>query len=349
MAKDRRFFDCVRIHAKSGNGGHGLAGFRKEKYVPFGGPDGGDGGKGGDVILKVSSDVSHLEKLFYKSIVSAENGQHGGKARKTGKNGRNKIIQIPCGTVVHQIQRKDLEDLSFSLKKQENEKSSVIADLVEEGEKFVLSRGGVGGKGNWRFKSSTNQAPQEHTLGEKGEEGIFLLELRQIADVGLVGFPNAGKSTLLSKVSEAKPKVASYPFTTLNPVIGILNFQDYKRCSIADIPGLIEGAYQNKGLGHQFLRHILRCRILLFVVDAGSEEQDPIESLEILRKEISHYQAQLSEYPWFIVASKMDLPKATKTLEHLTKRFPRQKIFPISAKEGKGLEELKSFLEEYFI
>ena len=346
MAKDKRFFDKVRIYAKAGDGGDGLASFRREKYVPFGGPDGGDGGDGGSVFLEVSSHISHLESFFYNSLLRAENAQDARKSRRKGKNGKDLILPIPAGTVIHQIIRKN-ESLANPLKKIEEESSEEITDLTEIGEKFLLAQGGKGGKGNWHFKSATNQAPKEFTFGEKGQERIYTLELRQIADVGLVGFPNAGKSTLLSALSLAKPKIASYPFTTLNPVVGVLNFQNYRRCVIADIPGLIEGAYQNKGLGHQFLRHILRCRLLLFVIDmAGTEGRHPVQDLEALRKEISLYNSQLSAYPWMIVANKMDCPKASKFLNEFRHRFKDIPIFPISAIKKEGISELKENLNQ---
>lgn len=221
-----------------------------------------------------------------------------------------------------------------------------IADLTENGQKFILCEGGKPGLGNWNFRSATNRTPTEHTLGTPGESGVFYLELRRIADAGLVGFPNAGKSTLLGKLSAAKPKVAAYPFTTLQPVVGVVEFGGYRRCTVADIPGLIEGAHENRGLGHEFLRHITRCRILLFVVDiAGSECRDPIEDLQILRREIREYDEELGRFPWFIVANKTDLDGAAENLERLRQRFPKVVILPISAETGEGLDDLRQLLD----
>jgi GTP-binding protein len=218
-----------------------------------------------------------------------------------------------------------------------------VCDLVEEGQEFVLLEGGKGGRGNFHFRSSTNQTPEEREWGTEGGEGIFYFELRRIADVGLVGFPNAGKSTLLGKISAKKPKVASYPFTTLTPQIGVVQLEGAKRCTFADIPGLIEGAHANRGLGHEFLRHITRCRILLFVVDiAGSETRDPIEDLEILRKEIKLYDEDLARFPWMVVANKMDLEGAPENLLAFKNRFPQIPVVPISASEEEGIEELKT-------
>ena len=225
-----------------------------------------------------------------------------------------------------------------------------IADLIADGQEFVLAKGGKGGKGNVHFKSSRNRAPVQYTDGEEGEQGYFLFELRTIADAGLVGYPNAGKSTLLTKISAARSKVAPYPFTTLHPVIGVVEFSDYHRATVADIPGLIEGAHRNVGLGHDFLRHITRCRILLFVVDvAGSENRNPIEDLQNLRREIDLYDRRLSQRPWFIIANKMDLAGAAENLEALRKRFRSIEVVPVSARDGEGMDELKRKLEQWLL
>jgi GTP-binding protein len=221
-----------------------------------------------------------------------------------------------------------------------------VVDLTRDGQEFVLCRGGGGGKGNVHFKSSRNRAPLQFTEGEEGEQGHFLLELRTIADAGLVGYPNAGKSTLLRKISAARPKVAPYPFTTLHPIIGVVEFPEYRRATIADIPGLIEGAHRGLGLGHEFLRHITRCRVLLFVVDvAGSEGRNPIEDLQNLRREIDLYDPRLSQRPWFVIANKMDLPGANENVKALRKKFPKIEIVAVSAEKGEGIGELKSKLE----
>lgn len=227
------------------------------------------------------------------------------------------------------------------------EELEMVADLTEQGESFAITRAGTGGKGNVHFKSATNQAPQEFTPGTPGDAGYFFLELRKIADAGTVGFPNAGKSTLLGAISGAKPKVASYPFTTLQPSVGVVEFSGFSRATVADIPGLIEGAHENVGLGHDFLRHIMRCRLLLFVVDiSGSEVRDPVEDLQTLRKEIGLYNEELAARPWLVVANKMDLEGAGQRLIELKSRFPRAEIIPVSAEQGDGIDELKARLGE---
>src|SRR4029077_7692676 len=226
----------------------------------------------------------------------------------------------------------------------------MLVDLTEPGQRFVLCKGGAGGKGNTHFKSSRNRVPRQFTEGEEGEEGDFLLELRMIADVGLVGYPNAGKSTLLGKLSAAHPKVASYPFTTLNPTVGVVEFDDYRRLTVADIPGLIEGAHRNVGLGHDFLRHIVRCKLLVFLLDiAGTEGRNPINDLQTLRRELDLYDPTLSRRPWLIAANKMDIPEAGDNLKALQQRFPDRKIVPISAAENEGIEALKGSFEQLLL
>jgi GTP-binding protein len=227
-----------------------------------------------------------------------------------------------------------------------SEESAIpVTDLARDGHEFVLCHGGAGGKGNVHFKSSRNRAPRQHTEGEEGEQGRFLLELRTIADAGLVGYPNAGKSTLLRKISAARPKVAAYPFTTLHPIVGVIEFPGYRRATVADIPGLIEGAHRGLGLGHEFLRHITRCRVLVFVVDgAGSEGRNPVEDLQNLRRELDLYDPPLSSRAWLVVANKMDLPGAKENLKVLQERFPKIQIFPISAAKGEGIDALKQAL-----
>src|SRR5207248_3707412 len=220
-----------------------------------------------------------------------------------------------------------------------------VVDLTRDGQEFVLCRGGARGKGNVHFKSSRNRAPRQYTEGEEGEQGRFLLELRTIADAGLVGYPNAGKSTLLREISAARPKVAAYPFTTLHPIVGVIEFPGYRRATVADIPGLIEGAHRGVGLGHEFLRHITRCRVLIFVVDvAGSEGRNPVEDLQNLRREIDLYDPTLSSRAWFVVANKMDLPGAKENLKALQERFPKLQILPTSAAKGEGIDDLKQVL-----
>jgi len=340
------FIDHIRILAKAGDGGNGVVSWRRESHVPKGGPDGGDGGAGGDVILVVDPSTDNLRQYHYDPKLLAENGRHGAGRRKTGKSGKTKIGRVPPGTVVYRFTAATVQEAVEFERSDEGIDLEPIADLTENGQEFVLCKGGEPGLGNWNFKSATNRAPEEHTLGTPGETGVFYLELRRIADAGLVGFPNAGKSTLLGKLSAAKPKVASYPFTTLQPVVGVLELPGFRRCTIADIPGLIEGAHENRGLGHEFLRHITRCRLLLFVLDmAGSEGRDPISDLEILRKEISEYDEELGRFPWKVVANKMDLEGAEENLTAFRNRFPKVEVVPISAENEQGLDDLKQMLD----
>jgi Obg family GTPase CgtA len=330
------FVDRIKVFAQAGKGGRGCVSFRREKFVPKGGPDGGDGGRGGDVVLRADRHVDNLANLFYEPLVKAKNGTHGKGKKMAGRAAANKIVKVPVGTMVY---------LASGDGTDESQGSQPVVDLVRDGEEFVLCRGGEGGKGNVHFKSSRNRAPRQYTDGEEGEHGHFLLELRTIADAGLVGYPNAGKSTLLRKISAARPKVAPYPFTTLHPVVGVMELPGYRHAAIADIPGLIEGAHRGLGLGHEFLRHITRCPILIFVVDvAGSEGRSPAQDLQNLRKEIDLYDPTLSSRPWLVVANKMDLPNAKENLEVLRERFPRISILPISAEKGEGIDALKEAL-----
>jgi GTP-binding protein len=305
--------------------------------VPKGGPDGGDGGRGGDVILRADRHVDNLSNLFYEPIIKAKSGGHGMGKKMYGKSAPAKIVKAPVGTIVWPADEKGRPT-----------SAGPVVDLTRDGQEFLLCRGGAGGKGNVHFKSSRNRAPRQYTEGEEGEQGHFLLELRTIADAGFVGYPNAGKSTLLRKVSAARPRVAAYPFTTLHPIIGVVDFSGYRRATIADIPGLIEGAHRGLGLGHEFLRHITRCRIFLFVVDvAGSEGRNPVEDLQQLRKELDLYDPLLSQRRWFVIANKMDLPGAEENLSGVRKKFPKIDIVPISAAKGEGIEELKKKLEKW--
>jgi len=340
------FVDRIKVFAQAGSGGRGSVSFRREKFVPKGGPDGGDGGRGGDVILRADRHVDNLSNLFYEPIIKAKSGGHGMGKKMHGKSAPAKIVKVPVGTIVWPAEdrKRPTPDVERSISNSED----VIVDLTRDGQEFVLCRGGAGGKGNVHFKSSRNRAPRQYTEGEKGEAGDFSLELRTIADAGLVGYPNAGKSTLLRQISAARPKVAAYPFTTLHPIIGVVEFSGYRRATIADIPGLIEGAHRGLGLGHEFLRHITRCRIFLFVVDvAGSEGRNPVEDLQQLRKELDLYDPLLSQRPWFVIANKMDLPDAEENLSGVRKKFPKIDIVPISAAKGEGIEELKKKLEKW--
>lgn len=341
------FVDHIKIYCKAGDGGNGVVSFRREKYVPRGGPDGGDGAPGGSVILRVDPNTDNLRAYHYDPKVIAQDGGHGAGRQRTGKTGRDRIALVPPGTVVYRSTAESVAEAAQMERSEEGIDLEPVIDLTEYGQEFVLCAGGEGGKGNINYKSSTNQAPEEHTLGTAGEEGVYYLELRRIADGGFVGFPNAGKSTLLNALSEAKPKVGSYPFTTLNPMVGVVEFPKFRRCTLADIPGLIEGAADNRGLGHEFLRHITRCRLLIFVVDmAGSEGRNPIEDVEILRKEIKLYDEELAKFEWMVVANKMDLPEAEENLGYFKARFPKVDVLPISADTGLGLEELKADLDQ---
>ena len=332
------FVDRIKVFAQAGKGGRGSVSFRREKFVPKGGPDGGDGGRGGDVVLRAERHVDNLANLFYEPIIKAKNGTHGKGKKMAGRAAANKIVKVPVGTMVYLASGDGRDELHGS---------QLVVDLVYDGEEFVLCRGGAGGKGNVHFKSSRNRAPRQYTDGEEGEQGYFVLELRTIADAGLVGYPNAGKSTLLRKLSAARPKVAAYPFTTLHPVVGVMELPGYRHATIADVPGLIEGAHRGVGLGHEFLRHITRCPILIFVIDvAGSEGRSPVEDLQNLRKEIDLYDPMLSSRPWLIVANKMDLPNANENLEMLREKFSKTSIVPISAANGEGIDTLKEALAE---
>ena len=329
------FIDRVKTFAQAGTGGRGCVSFRREKFVPKGGPDGGDGGRGGNVIVRADHHVDNLVNVFYEPLIKAKNGAHGMGKKMAGRTGADKIVKVPMGTMIYHVEQNT--PLGTTEKP--------LIDLTHDGEEFVLCRGGSGGKGNVHFKSSRNRAPRQYTEGGQGEEGNFLLELRTIADAGLVGYPNAGKSTLLRRISAARPKVAAYPFTTLHPIVGVIEFPGYRRATVADIPGLIEGAHRGVGLGHEFLRHITRGGLLVFVVDiAGSEARNPVEDLQNLRREIDLYDPKLSSRAWFVVANKMDLSGAKENLKALQARFPKVRILPVSAAKGEGIDALKKAL-----
>lgn len=322
--------DTARIHVKAGNGGNGSASFRREKYVPKGGPDGGDGGRGGDVVLRVVPNLNTLLPFQYVHLYKAENGGNGAGRKKTGRKGKDTIIKVPQGTVV-------------SL----DETGEQIADLTVPGEEFVVARGGKGGLGNVHFKSSTRQAPRVAELGEPGEERWLRLELRLIADVGLVGLPNAGKSTLLSSVTHATPKIADYPFTTLQPMLGVVEVggPGGQAFVMADIPGLIEGAGTGAGLGHEFLRHVRRTKVLVHVLDTagGLEGRDPIVDFETINEEIATFDPEMREKPMFVALNKVDLQEARDNLERVNAYMAEHgygKVFEISAATGQGTAEL---------
>ena len=316
--------DTARIQVKAGDGGNGCISFRREKYVPRGGPDGGDGGNGGHVRLVATPGMSTLIDLHHNPRQVAKNGGHGTGKQRDGADGPDCIVKVPAGTIV-----RDLDT------------SELLADLTELDETVVVARGGIGGKGNARFKSSTFQAPRVAEKGEPGEEREISLEVKLIADVGLVGYPNAGKSTLLARTSAATPKIAAYPFTTLRPNLGVVRINREQNFVLADIPGLIEGAHKGAGLGHQFLRHIERTKMLIHVIDLNATDgRDPIEDYEQLNRELGHYNELLTKLPQIIALNKIDMPDAEANLDRVEKYFGKRKVFPISAVTGAGVPPL---------
>lgn len=330
--KSRRFVDSVILHAQAGSGGNGCASFRREKFVPKGGPDGGDGARGGHVILRAHPDTTSLEYLFYSPHQRAKHGGHGKGKQLHGRNGEDLVIRVPRGTEVH-------DDIT----------GIMIADLVEADDDVVVARGGQGGKGNIHWKSATHRAPTEHTDGEPGEEAQLSLQLKLISDFGLVGFPNAGKSSLLTCLSDAHPRVAPYPFTTLNPIVGTLIFEDYRHATIADIPGLIEGAHDGVGLGHAFLRHIERASALVFVIDMGAVDgREPTRDFVNLKEELRLHDESLASRPALVVANKMDLPEAEEKLAEFRKETGLDPL-RVSADSGEGVEELKQAIHELYL
>lgn len=321
------YLDRVKIFIKAGNGGNGKTSFHTEKYVEKGGPDGGDGGRGGSIIFVADRGIDSLIDFRFTKHFRAENGGNGGSTNKTGKNGQNLIIKVPCGTVI-----------------KDNETEQIIADLCEDGEQIVVLKGGEGGLGNARFKSSTRQRPSFSQTGQLCEEKEVLLELKTIADVGLIGFPNVGKSTILSMLTNAKPKIANYHFTTLAPNIGVCKYGS-KSFVLADIPGLIEGASEGVGLGHYFLRHIERTRVLLHVVDiSGSEDRDPYEDFKIVNNELKKYGNTVENLPQIVVLNKIDLvddeKKITSFKQKLSKLKTKYEVVEVSAVSNSNLDEL---------
>lgn len=319
------FIDEVIISVAAGKGGDGAVSFRREKYVPKGGPDGGNGGRGGHIYLEADQGLSTLSHLRYKRTYTAEAGGRGSGGNKTGRDGTDLVIKVPIGTMVR---RMDPEML--------------IADLTEHGDRFLLARGGRGGRGNPNFASATHQTPRYAEKGEPGEKLEVKLELKLLADVGLVGYPNAGKSTFLSVISAAKPKIASYPFTTLNPILGMVEV-DEESFVVADIPGLIEGAHQGVGLGYEFLRHIERTRLILHLVDLSSTEgRDPLTAFTQINKELKAYSTELAEKPQIVVGAKLDLPDARKNWESFAKTITEwgYEVYPLSAVTNEGVQTL---------
>ncbi|OGW39369.1 MAG: GTPase ObgE [Nitrospirae bacterium GWD2_57_9] len=325
------FIDRVKINVKAGHGGRGCVSFRREAYVPRGGPNGGNGGKGADVILLADKQLGTLIDLKYQQNYFADNGEEGRGKEQSGADARNIVIRVPVGTIVHHAETRD-----------------VIVDLDSDGMEYVLAKGGRGGKGNAFFKTATNQAPRHAQPGEPGEEGIFFLELKLLADVGLVGFPNAGKSTLISKISAAKPKIADYPFTTLTPVLGVVKPEGRKSFVVADIPGLIENAHKGAGLGFEFLRHVERTSILLHLVDvSGMVPGDPVENFKKINTELELYSAELRGKYMAVAATKIDAAEQDR-LEELAAfcRSEGYEFFPASAVTGAGLDRLLRFLAD---
>ena len=317
------FIDEAEIEIKAGNGGDGAVTFRREKYVPKGGPSGGNGGKGGDVIVQAFSNLNTLLDFKYKRKYFAGDGAIGGNSLKDGKNGSDILIKVPVGTII-----KDCES------------EKVISDLNENGKQVIIAKGGKGGKGNSNFATSTNQAPRYAEKGKKGESKKIILELKLIADVGIVGFENAGKSTLIAVISAAKPKIADYPFTTLEPNLGIVYYKDYQSFTVADIPGIIEGAHEGKGLGLKFLRHIERTKVLLFLIDITSENIE--KDYKVLLNELKQYSPKLAERPKLLALSKFDLIEEKMAEKILKRKFFRdnEPVILISAVKNQGIHDL---------
>lgn len=319
------FVDQVKVYAKGGDGGNGMVAFRREKYVSKGGPAGGDGGHGADVVFEVDEGLRTLMDFRYQRHFKASRGEHGMSKGQHGKNAADMIVKVPPGTVV-----------------MDDDTKEVIADLTEHGQRAVIARGGRGGRGNTRFATPANPAPEISENGEPGQERYIVMELKLLADVGLVGFPSVGKSTLLSVVSAARPKIAAYHFTTIVPNLGVVETDDGRSFVMADLPGLIEGAHEGVGLGHQFLRHIERTRVIVHVIDmSGMEGRDPYEDYTTINTELKEYNLRLTERPQIIVANKMDLPDSEENLAEFKEKIGEDiPIFPISAITREGLKEL---------
>ena len=325
------FFDETKVFLKAGNGGDGCMSFLRQKYMPKGGPNGGNGGKGGDLILQADQNVADLRNYHFKKHWKAKNGEPGRGSDQNGRGGDPCILKVPMGTEVREMDSGEL-----------------ICELLDHEQEVLLLEGGKGGRGNATFKSSINQTPRQFTEGKIGMEGEYKFTLKTIADIGLVGFPNAGKSTLLNVMSNATPKIDSYPFTTLVPTVGVIDYpDDFKTLTMADVPGLIEGAAENRGLGHRFLRHVERCKLLLFLLDlAATDGRNPCDDFEHLRKELVEYDPVLGEKPFLVVGNKIDEENADQYVEEFKKRFPQIQLLSISALLDDGLPELKKRLLE---
>lgn len=385
------FIDEIKVYARAGHGGKGCVAFIREAYRPKGGPSGGNGGRGGNVILQADHDLNNLINQFYQPRLIAESGEGGMGKGMDGHAGKDLVIKVPCGTLVWRLtptepppveaaededESKEEADkplmlstskrpvirhsgsvqaIEVDLSKEPEEtaapvgreKGELVADLTEHGQQFMLCKGGRGGLGNRNFATASRQAPRFAQPGEAGDEGEFLLELRIIAEVGLVGYPNAGKSTLLAAISKARPKIAPYPFTTLTPQIGIVEYTDWKRLTVCDVPGLIEGAHQNVGLGHAFLRHIQRCKIIVILLDmAGTDNREPWNDYKQLLQELELYDPGLLDRPRIVVANKMDEPAAEENLKKFKRKIRKVPVLPIAAAFDEGLEQFKQTVRE---
>ena len=382
------FIDEIKVYAQAGHGGKGAIAFHREAYIPKGGPSGGNGGRGGSVILQADHDLNNLIGQFYQPRLIAKPGEGGMGKGMDGHAGKDVIIKVPCGTLVWRLPSapKETEEAEEETGEDENPilksstgrrplmrhsgnavaqeidlskefdepanvldstKGELIADLTTDGQQFVLCKGGRGGLGNRNFATARHQTPRFAQPGEPGDEGNYLLELRIMAEVGLVGYPNAGKSTLLTAISRARPKVAPYPFTTLHPQIGILEYADFKRLTVCDVPGLIEGAHQNIGLGHAFLRHIRRCKILVILLDmAGTDNRAPWDDYEKVLKELELYDPAFLEKPRYVVANKMDEPAAEENLKKFKRKVKKTPVLPISAAFDQGMDKFKKLIRD---
>lgn len=325
------FVDEVTVDLKAGNGGHGCVSFLREAHRPKGGPNGGNGAHGGSIVLVGDENTADLTDYQYTPHAKAKNGETGRGKNQHGKRGADKKLKVPLGLIV-----------------QDEDTREVVCEVLEHGQKIILLKGGEGGLGNTHFKSPVDQAPRKYTEGTKGEEGRFRFVLKTIADAGLVGLPNAGKSTLVNQLTKARPRMGAYPFTTVNPSVGIIDYPEhYDRRSLADIPGLIAGASENKGLGHRFLRHIERCRCLILIIDfAGVDQRNPSEDYETLLNELAQYDEALLEKPRLVLANKIDLPEATDHLNTFRKKFPDVEAIPLSCQNGEGLDRVKERIYE---
>ena len=381
------FVDEIKVYARAGHGGKGCVAFHREAYIAKGGPSGGNGGRGGSVILQADHDLNNLIAQYYQPRLIAEEGEGGLGKGMDGHAGKDLIIKVPCGTLIWRLAGKPKEvpadededpvnkpgfqtstgkrplfrraggDLAVEIDLSKegmgdasaglSPKGELVADLTQNGQQFVLCKGGRGGLGNRNFATAARQTPRFAQPGEPGDEGDFLFELRILAEVGLVGYPNAGKSTLLTSISKARPKVAPYPFTTLHPQIGIVEYPDFHRLTVCDVPGLIEGAHQNVGLGHAFLRHIERCKILVLLLDmAGTDNRAPWDDYKSLLRELELYDPTLLDKPRLIVANKMDEAVAEKHLKQFKTKMKKVSLLPISAAFDQGVEKFKQRIRE---